>query len=88
MLINQIMDGDIEGCRHALEADEPLKELEKELYSIVSKCPEEITFDVESTINAYIARVLRIAYLQGIKDFANLYITLKEDVHEILKKCE
>ncbi|MBR4060113.1 MAG: hypothetical protein IKK03_09780 [Lachnospiraceae bacterium] len=88
MLIKQIIDGDIAGCRHAVEADAPLKELEEELYSIMSKCPEEITFDMESTINAYIARVMRIAYLQGIKDFANLYITLQEDVHNILKKCE
>ena len=88
MLIKQIIDGDIAGCRHALEADEQLKEMEEKYYTIMSQCPEEVTFDMESTINAYIARVIRIAYLQGIKDFANLYIALKEDVHEILQKCE
>lgn len=34
------------------------------------------------------ARVTRIAYLQGIIDFTNLFIDLKEDAHNILKKYE
>lgn len=88
MLIKQIMDGDNAGCRHALNADEQLKKLEETYYTVMSQCPEEVTFDMESAVNAYMERAILIAYLQGIKDFANLYITLKEDVHEILQKCE
>ena len=88
ILIKQIVDGDIASCRHAVEADAQVKELEEAYYSIMAKCPEETGFDMERAVNAYTERAIRIAYLQGIKDFANLYITLKEDVHEILKKCE
>ena len=88
MLIKQIVDGDMADCRHAIEADEQAKELEEAYYAMLSKCPEEIRFDMEMAINSYAERVIRIAYLQGIKDFANLCITLKEDVHDILKKCE
>ena len=88
ILIKQIVDGDIAGCRHAVEADAQAKALEEAYYDMISKCPEEIQFDMEMAINSYAERVLQIAYLQGIKDFANLCITLKEDVLDILKKCE
>jgi len=88
MLIKQIMDEDNASCRHAVEADKQVKELEEAYYSIMAKYPEETEFDMERAVNAYIERAIRIAYLQGIKDFANLCITLQEDVHEIIKKCE
>lgn len=88
MLMKQIVDGDHADCRHAIEADAQAKALEEAYYVMISKCPEEIQFDMERVINSYAERVIQIAYLQGIKDFANLCITLKEDVLDILKKCE
>lgn len=88
MLIKKIVDGDNASCRYAIEADEQAKELEEAYYAMISKCPEETQFDMERVINSYAERVIQIAYLQGIKDFANLCITLKEDVLDILKKCE
>lgn len=82
ILIKQIVDGDIASCRHAV------KELEEAYYSIMAKCPEETGFDMERAVNAYTERAIRIAYLQGIKDFADLCIILQEDVSEIIKRCE
>ena len=88
MLIQKILEGDKLNCCHALEADDLIKQLDEEFYSLLSKCPNEIYFDMERTVNEYIDRVTQITYLQGLKDFADLYITLNEDIHEILQKYE
>lgn len=85
MLIQQILDEDIINCHHAFEEDKQLKDLEEKLYAIMDNCPEEIIFDMEQTVNAYGARLTRIAYLQGLKDFAELFVILKDDAHEILQ---
>lgn len=85
MLIKQIMDDDTSNCQQALEEDAKLKNLEEKLYTILSNCPEDTFLDLEKTVTEYMARVVRIAYLQGIKDFAELFITLKKDIHEILQ---
>lgn len=86
MLIHQIMLKDTDNCYKALAEDEQMKEIEDLFYSLLSKCSDDIRFDLEQTVNEYMARVARIAYLQGIKDFAELFIVLKNDVHDILQK--
>ena len=88
MLIQQIMDSDVLSCHHAFEQDMQLKDLDNNLYAMMDKCPAEIYHDLEFAVNKYVSRVIQIAYLQGLKDFAELHITLKEDVLEILQKCE
>lgn len=88
MLIQQILEDDTSSCRHAIEADKQLKDLDEKFYSILSKCSDDISFDMERTVSEYAVRVTQLAYLQGLKDFAELYITLKADVHEILQKYE
>ena len=87
-LIQKIIDNDILSCHHAFKKDEPLKNLDDNLYAMLDKCPDKIYHDLEMVVNNYVSRVIQIAYLQGLKDFAELHITLKEDVHEILQKCE
>lgn len=89
MLIQKILEGDQMSCNHALEADDLIKHIDDKFYSLLSKCEEDISFDIEMTVSEYIDRVRQITYLQGLKDFAELYVTLKEDdVLEILQKCE
>ena len=87
-IIQQIMNSDIPSCRHAFEKDEQLKNLDDTLYTMMDKCSAEIYHELEMAVNNYVSRVIMIAYLQGLKDFAELHITLKEDVYEILQKCE
>lgn len=86
MLITQIMDKDIQNCYKAFESDIELKEAEDVFYSLLSKCSEDIGFDMERSVNEYMARVARLAYLQGIIDFTKLFVVLKEDAHDILEK--
>ena len=88
MLIEQIMDRDVDNCYEALHSDEQLKEIDDMFYSLLSECPEHIHFDMERNVSKYMARVTRIAYLQGIIDFTKLFVVLKEDAHEILQKYE
>ena len=42
--------------------------------------------ELENIFTSYMARVTRIAYLQGMKDFTELCGMLREDTQEILKK--
>ena len=88
MLITQIMDADVDNCYEAIHNDEQLKVIDEQFYSLLSQCPEEIHFDMEQNVSRQMERVTRIAYLQGIIDFAKLFIDLKEDAQNILKKYE
>ena len=86
MLIQQIMEVDKPSCYQAMEKDQQLKLMEDSFYMILSECSENVSFDMERTVNAYMSRVTRIAYLQGMKDFAEMFVVLREDIHEILQK--
>lgn len=86
MLIKQIMDGDIENCYEALKNDKLLQATDECLYTRLSELPGDIQFELESIVSKYMARVTRIAYLQGIVDFTKLFVTLKEEPDAILKK--
>jgi len=88
MLIEQIMNSDVDNCYEALHSDEQLKEIDDKFYSLLSECPEHIHFAMERNVSKYMARVTRIAYLQGIIDFTKLFIDLKENAHNILRKYE
>ena len=86
MLIKKIIDTDTLNCYEALENDTKLKEAEVKVYSLLSILPDDIKFDMERNISEYMARVTRIAYLQGIVDFTKLYVVLQEEPNAILKK--
>ena len=86
MLIKQILDADTEKCREALERDVQLEKTDDRLYSLLSGLSDDIRFDMERTISEYMARVTRIAYLQGIVDFTKLYVVLQEEPNAILQK--
>lgn len=86
MLINQIVDEDTSNCYKAMSEDEQLVEMENTYYAMLEELPEDFRFEMERVFSSYMIRVLRIAYVQGIKDFSELFIILKEDVQNILQK--
>lgn len=86
MLINQIVDEDTSNCYKAMAEDEQLVEMENKFYEMLNELPEDINFEMERVFSSYMTRVLRIAYVQGIRDFSELFIVLKEDVQSILQK--
>lgn len=81
MLINKIIEEDTKNCHEAMQRDMELLELEKQFYELMQG-----NLELENIFTSYMARVTRIAYLQGIKDFAELCGILREDTQEILKK--
>lgn len=87
MLIDQIMEKDITNCYEAFSKDLELQALEKEFYKVLKRVEQDTRLEVESVFNAYMAQVTRICYLQGLKDFAELHLTLKESVADIISKC-
>ena len=88
MLINKILEDDTQNCYPAMAQDKELQELEKDFYNIIDGLPKQERLEMEEIFSRYTARITRIAYLKGIKDFAELHITLKDDVDDIIKKVE
>ena len=68
--------------------DKELQEMEKEFYNIIDNLPKQERLEMEEIFSRYTARITRIAYLKGMKDFVELHITLKDDIDNILKRVE
>ena len=88
MLINKILEDDTQNCYPAMAQDKELQEMEKEFYNIIDNLSKQERLKIEEIFSRYTARVTRIAYLKGIKDFAELHITLKDDIDNILNRVE
>ena len=88
MLINKVLEDDTQNCYPVMAQDKELQEMEKEFYNIIDNLPKQERLKMEEIFSRYTARITRIAYLKGIKDFAELHITLKDDIDNILKRVE
>ena len=86
MLIKKVLEDDTQNCYPAMAQDKELQEMEKEFYNIIDNLPKQERLEMEEIFSRYTARITRIAYLKGIKDFAELHITLKDDIDNILKR--
>ena len=69
MLINQIIDEDTSNCYKTMSEDEQFSGLEDQFYLMLEDCSEDFKFEMERIVSSYMTRVLRIAYLQGIRVF-------------------
>ena len=88
MLIKKVLEDDTQNCYPAMAQDQELQEMEKEFYNIIDSLPKQERLEMEEIFSRYTARITRIAYLKGMKDFAELHITLKDDIDNILKRVE
>lgn len=88
MLINKVLEDDTQNCYPAMAQDKELQEMEKEFYNIIDNLPKQERLEMEEIFSRYTARITRIAYLKGMKDFVELHITLKDDIDNILKRVE
>ncbi len=86
MLITKILENDTCNCFEAMKTDSLLVELENKFYKVAEKLPDKDELSMESIFNEYMARVIRIAYLQGMKDFVELHIVLRDNITDILDK--
>ena len=86
MLIKQILENDTRNCYDAMKSDLQLSTLDERFYKLAGTMPNADKLAMESVFSEYMARVIRIAYLQGMKDFVELHVVLKNDVSDILKE--
>lgn len=85
-MIKKILENDTKSCYEAISADSKLSQLDADFYETIGKLPDTEKFKLEDIFSTYMARITRIAYLQGMKDFAELHDCLKEDTSAILAK--
>ena len=85
MLLAEILEKDMENCRLVMKNDQKLKDLEGQLDFALDSLPDKQKLEAEEKVDAYVARIIRIVYLQGIKDYAELQNMLKDgDILELL----
>jgi hypothetical protein len=84
MLLTDILAKDIEHCDGAVREDEKLRDMEAEFYRLGEGIDKDVFLKMESMFVGYCARLTRIAYLQGLKDFQELHLILKGDTADIL----
>jgi len=87
-LLNNILENDSDNINHILVKDEVLIEAEKKFYELLEDKGLDFTFAMEDVFNTFTVRVMRIAYLQGLKDFNYLFIELRPDASVILDDYE
>ena len=85
MLLAEILEKDMENCCLAMKNDQKLKDLEEQMDFALDSLSDKQKLEVEEKVDAYVARIIRIVYLQGIKDYAELQDMLKnKDISELL----
>lgn len=86
MLLKQMIANDLKNCYEAASNDELLQSLESDFYSYRDGMDRNDFARLEEIFSEYVARVSRLAYLQGMKDFHELCLELKENTNDIMKK--
>lgn len=84
-MLKRIIENDMYSCHEVLTADKRLSELDALFYMLVDSMQEKERLETEEVFSEYMARVIRIAYLQGLKDFAELHLEIKQDIQNILE---
>lgn len=85
MLLKQVIANDLKNCYEATSNDELLQSLESDFYSYRDKMDASDFRELEEIFSQYMARITRLAYLQGMKDFNQMCIVLNENTNDILK---
>ena len=86
MLLKQMIANDLKNCYEATSNDELLQRLENDFYSFRNGMDGKDFTRLEEIFSEYMARVTRLAYLQGMKDFNELCLVLKENTNDIIRK--
>lgn len=86
MLLKQMIANDLRNCYEAVSNDELLQSLEKDFYSFREGMGEDAFRQMEEIFSEYMARISRLAYLQGMKDFNELCLQLRENTNDIMEK--
>ncbi len=86
MLLKQMIANDLKNCYEAASNDELLQSLESDFYAYRDGMDRNDFTRLEEIFSEYMARVSRLAYLQGMKDFHELCLELKENTNDIMKK--
>ena len=83
-ILNNILEKDLHNCYDAIKTDSVLTETEKQFYDLLKDTDKSCLLKMEEIFTAYTSQVMRIAYLQGLKDFNELFIELKAEPAAIL----
>lgn len=86
MLLKQMIANDLKNCYEAASNDELLQSLENDFYTYRNGMDGKDFTRLEEIFSEYMARVTRLAYLQGLKDFNELCLVLKENTNDIMNQ--
>ena len=87
-LLNNIIENDSSNMNQIIISDKVLIATEKKFKELLAVTDRDYMLKAEAIFNEYMARVASIAYLQGLKDFNELFIELRADTLVILDDYE
>lgn len=86
MIIEMIINNDLISCYESMQKDLDLKQSENEFYNLLNRVDDDIKIKLEENYSKFTSRAMRIAYVQGFKDFYEMCLILKDDALNIVNR--
>ena len=86
MILDNILENDLDNCREVINNDRKLTDIDAEFYTLLDGVDDELKLQLERIYDEYTTRAIRLAYLQGMKDFNELFVVLREDTKKIIEE--
>jgi len=88
MILDNIMEKDLDNCKEVINGDSKLREIDAVFYDLLDRVDDSVKTKLEDAYIEYAVRAIRLAYLQGLKDFNRLCLELKEDTATIIEELD
>lgn len=88
MMMDNLVNSGLDNCDRTLIQDKSLVISAKEFYDILGRIDKTMQLQLEKVFNEYTARAVRIAYVQGFKDYYDLCLLLNKDIASIINSID
>ena len=88
MILKDIVNNDMEHCDKVFRENKELRYIEEEAGRIIKTLDKEVGKEIQNLFIAHGARIASLAYMQGIKDFRDMFVDLQEDTNVVIDKME
>lgn len=86
MILDNILENDLNNCGEVINKDKKLMDIDAKFYDLLDEVDDALKPQLEKVYEDYTTRAIRLAYLQGLKDFNELCIVLREDTDKIIEE--
>lgn len=88
MSIDKLVNSGLDNCDSTLVQDKSLKISSNKFYEMLDRVDKTMQLQLEKVFSEYTARAVRIAYIQGFKDYYDLCLLLNKDTASIINSID